>query len=78
EFQVVNRFYNGIGGKQLIPKAIAAKVLSKKKCRAGHYAVKEGLYDQACELLVQSFQERPNLKSVIYWTRAKAAKWITK
>lgn len=73
EFQVVNRFYNDNGGKQLIPKTVATKVLSRKKCRAGRYAVKEGLYDQACKLLVESFQEHPNLKSAIYLARAKIA-----
>jgi glycosyltransferase involved in cell wall biosynthesis len=71
EFQVVNRFYHNNGGKQLIPKEVAAKVLSRKKCRAGRYAVKEGLYDQACKLLGESFQEYPNLKSAIYLVRAK-------
>jgi len=71
EFQVVNRFYHDNGGKELIPKNVAAKVLSRKKCRAGRYAVKEGLYDQACKLLGESFQEYPNLKSVIYLARAK-------
>ena len=74
EFQVVNRFYHDNGGKQLIPKAVAAKVLSRKKCRAGRYAVKEGLYDQACELLGESFQQYPNLKSAIYLARAKIAR----
>lgn len=74
EFQVVNQFYNNNGGKQLIPKAIAAKVLSRKKCRAGRYAIREGLYDQACELFGQSFQQYPNLKSAIYLARARIAK----
>jgi len=74
EFQVLNRFYYEKGGKELIPEATAAKVFSRKKCRAGRYAVKEGLYDQACELLGQSFQEYPNLKSLIYWTRALIAR----
>ena len=75
EFQVINRFYNDNGGREIIPKAVASKVLSKKKCRAGRYAIKEGLYDQACELLNESFQERSNIKSLIYLTKAKAAKW---
>ena len=74
EFQVVNRFYHNNGGKQLIPKEVAAKVLSRKKCRAGRYAVKEGLYDQACKLLGESFQEYPNFKSAIYLASAKIAR----
>jgi hypothetical protein len=75
EFQVINRFYNDNGGREIIPKAVASKVLSKKMCRAGRYAIKEGLYDQACKLLNESFQERSNIKSLIYMTKAKAAKW---
>ena len=75
EFQVINRFYYDNGGREIIPKEIASKVLSKKKCRAGRYAIKEGLYGQACELLNESFQERSNIKSLIYLTKAKAAKW---
>jgi glycosyltransferase involved in cell wall biosynthesis len=74
EYKVVDRFYHKLGGKQVIPKATALKVLSRKKCRAGRYAVREHLYDQACELLGQSFQERPNIKSLIYLARAKIAK----
>ena len=74
EFQVVNRFYQDNGGKELIPKEVAAKVLSRKKCRAGRYAAKEGLYDQACKLLGESFQDYPNLKSAIYLARAKIAR----
>jgi len=70
EFQVVNRFYNEIGDKQLISKSTAEKVISRKKCRAGLYAAKEGLHDQACELLSQSFRLHPNFKSLIYWTKA--------
>jgi len=77
ELQVVDQFYNNNGGKQLIPKAIASKVLSRKKCRAGRYAAREGLYDQACKLLIQSFQEHPNLKSLIYLARAKTVKRMT-
>jgi glycosyltransferase involved in cell wall biosynthesis len=74
EYKVIDRFYHERGGKQVIPKATAAKIFSKKKCRAGRYAVREGLYDQACELFVQSFQVRPNIKSLIHLTRAKTAK----
>jgi glycosyltransferase involved in cell wall biosynthesis len=76
EFQVINRFYYDNGGKEIIPKEIASKILSKKKCRAGRYAIKEGLYDQACELLNESFHERLNIKSFIYLTKAKAARWV--
>jgi glycosyltransferase involved in cell wall biosynthesis len=74
EFQVVNRFYHESGGKQYIPEATAAKVFSRKTFRAGRYAVKEGLYDEACKLLSQSFQHRANIKSLMYWTRAVIGK----
>jgi hypothetical protein len=71
---VVNRFYNESGGKQLIPEATAAKVFSRKMNRAGRYAVKEGLYDEACKLFGRSFKYRPNIKSLMYWTRAVISK----
>jgi glycosyltransferase involved in cell wall biosynthesis len=74
EFQVVNRFYHESGGRQFIPEATAAKVFSRKMFRAGRHAVKEGLYDEACKLLSQSFQHRANLKSLMYWTRAAVGK----
>jgi glycosyltransferase involved in cell wall biosynthesis len=77
EYKVIDRFYHEMGGKQVIPKTTAAKIFSRKKCRAGRYAVREGLYDQACELFAQSFQERPNLKSLIHLTRAKTVKRLT-
>jgi glycosyltransferase involved in cell wall biosynthesis len=69
EFQVVNRFYEN-GGREYISDTTAAKVLSRKKCRAGRYALKEGKFDQACELLGESFRNRPNLKSIIYIVKA--------
>jgi hypothetical protein len=70
EFQVVNRFYYESGGQQFIPEEMAARVFSRKMCRAGQYAVKEGLYKEACDLLLRSFQHRANIKSLMYWTRA--------
>ena len=70
EFEVVNRFYYESGGRRYIPEAIAKKVFSRKMFRAGRYAVKEGLYEQACELFGRSCQYRPNVKSLVYWTRA--------
>lgn len=74
EFQVVNRFYYESGGRRLIPEATAKKVFSKKMFRAGRYAIKEGLYEQACELFGRSCQYHPNLKSLMYWTRAVVGK----
>jgi len=70
EFEVLKRFYNENGGKEVIPEKTANKVLSKEACRTGRFALKEGKYKQACQLLSQSFRLRPNLKSLIYWTIA--------
>ncbi len=77
EYQVVNRFYNEMGGRDYIPEKIAKKVLSKKKYRAGRYALKEGLYEKAYELLGQSFLKKPNLKSLMYLVKAKILKSMT-
>ncbi|MFC1635036.1 glycosyltransferase [Planctomycetota bacterium] len=74
EFQVINRFYYESGGRQLIPETTAARVFSRKMFRAGRYAVKEGLYDEACKLFGRSFKYHPNIKSLIYWTRAAVGK----
>ena len=70
EFQVLERFYYEKGGNKIIPQKTAMKVLSKEGCRTGRYAIREGLYDQASQLLGQSFRRHPNLKSLIHWTRA--------
>ena len=70
EFEVLKRFYNETGGKEVVPEKTANKVLSKEACRTGRFAIKEGKYKQACQLLDQSFRLRPNLKSLIYWITA--------
>jgi glycosyltransferase involved in cell wall biosynthesis len=74
EFQVLRRFYYEKGGDKFIPRRIAAKILSEKARRAGRYAIREGLYDRASELLAQSFRQYPNLESLIHLTRAVASK----
>jgi len=70
ELDVLEDFYYNGGGKELIPRYRAMKRLSKEGYRAGRCAIKEGLYEQACELLSQSFRLHPNFKSLIYWTKA--------
>ncbi len=70
EFQVLERFYYNKGGDKLVPEKIAMKVFSKEACRAGRCAIREGLHAQACQLLLQSFRQHPNLKSLLHWTRA--------
>ena len=74
EFQVLKRFYYEKGGKELVPERIASRVFSKQGRRAGRCAVREGLHDQACQLLSQSFRQHPNLKSLVSWTRALICK----
>ncbi len=70
EFQVLKRFYYEKGGKELVPEKIAKKAFGKQARRAGRCALREGLHDQACQLLSQSFRQYPNPKSLISWTRA--------
>ncbi len=74
EFQVLKRFYYEKGGKEVIPEKTAMKVFSKEGRRTGRCAARERLYDQACQLLRQSFRQRPNLKSLIFWIRAMIVK----
>lgn len=74
ELDVLTDFYYNMGGKDVIPERFAMKRLSKESYRAGRWAIKEGLLDQACELLGQSFRQYPNLKSIIHLARAKMAK----
>ena len=70
EFQVLKRFYYEKGGDEVVPKKIAMKVFSKEARRAGRCAIREGAYEQACQLLGQSFRQHPNLKSLMHWTKA--------
>jgi len=70
ELDMLSDFYYHGGGKEVVPKRIAMKRLSKESYRAGRYAIKERLYNKACKLLAQSFRQYPNLKSLMHWTRA--------
>lgn len=74
EFRVLERFYFEKGGNEFVPRKIAMKAFSKRAYRAGHYAIRERLYDNACQWLTQSFRQRPNLKSLVQLTRAVIAK----
>ena len=76
EFQVLKRFYYEKGGKRVIPEKTAMKVFSKEGSRTARCAIREGLYDQACQLLRQSFRQHPNLKSLISWIRAMIVKQL--
>ena len=77
EFKVLERFYYERDGNKVVPPKIALKVLSKGGFKTGRCAFKEGSYDQATQLLGQSFRRRPNLKSLFYWARAGIAKRVT-
>jgi len=70
EFEVLEDFYFNGGGKEVIPRHRAMRRLSKEGYRAGRAAIKEGMYEQACQLFSQSFRRHPNVKSLIRWTRA--------
>jgi hypothetical protein len=73
EFRVLERFYYEKGGNKAVPPKIAMKVLSKEGFKTGRCAIREGSYNEASQLLWQSFRRHPNLRSLIYWTKAGIA-----
>ncbi|UCE36777.1 MAG: glycosyltransferase [Thermoplasmata archaeon] len=73
EFDVLEKFYYNDGGKNVISQQRAMKRLAKEGYRAARCAIREGLYDQASQLLWQSFRRHPSLRSLLYWTRAGIA-----
>lgn len=70
ELDVLKDFYYSGGGKEVIPKRVAMKRFSKESYRAARHAIRERLYDHACELLVESLRQHPNPKSIIHLIRA--------
>lgn len=74
ELDVLEDFYFNGGGEKIIPQHRAMKRFSKEGYRTGRCAVREGMYDEACQLLSQSFRRYPNIKSLVHWTRAIIAK----
>jgi glycosyltransferase involved in cell wall biosynthesis len=70
EFDVLEDFYFNGGGKKLIPHSRAMKRLSQEGYRAGRCAIREGMYEQARQLLCSSFHRYHNIKSLIHWVRA--------
>jgi len=70
EFDVLENFYYNGGGEKSISPRRAMKRLSKEGYRAGRCAIRESLSESACQLLRQSFQRHPNLKSLLWWTIA--------
>jgi glycosyltransferase involved in cell wall biosynthesis len=70
ELKVLENFYFENDGKNIVPKKIAMKVLSKEKRRVGNCASREGLHDHACKLLRESFKQHPTLKTLFFWAKA--------
>jgi hypothetical protein len=70
ELEVLSDFYYNLGGKEVIPEKVAKKRLGKERYRAGKYAIKEELYDEACSLLKCSFKDYPNIKTLLQLIRA--------
>jgi glycosyltransferase involved in cell wall biosynthesis len=70
EFDVLEDFYFNGGGEKLIPRYRAMKRLSQEGYRAGRCAIREGMYEQARQLLSQSFRRHPNIKSLIHWIKS--------
>jgi glycosyltransferase involved in cell wall biosynthesis len=76
ELNVLEDFYYNGGGQQVIPRHRALKRLSQEGYRAGRCALREGLYEEASQFLALSFRRRPNVKALIHWLRATAAKHL--
>jgi glycosyltransferase involved in cell wall biosynthesis len=77
EFEVLERFYYKKGGDEVVPPEIALKALSRSGFKTGRCAMREGFYEQASELLGQSFRRHPSLKSLLYWTQAGIVRRLT-
>ncbi len=69
ELDVLEDFYFNGGGKEVIPKRRAMKRLSKEGYRVGRCALEEGLKEEACKYLRQSYRRYPNVKALICWIR---------
>ena len=67
ELNALEDFYYNGGAKEVVPRRRAMKRLSKEGYRAGRCAVKEGMRENACQLLSQSFRRYPNCKSLLWW-----------
>lgn len=74
ELDMLRDFYDKGGGKEIVPKRMAMKRFSKECYRAGRHAIREGLYNQAYEMFLESFRQYHNLKSLIHLARASIKK----
>lgn len=76
ELDVLEDFYYNGRGRELIPKHVAMKKLSKESYRAGRFAIREGRFELARQMLAQSFKRHPNLKSLVHLANAVISKQL--
>ncbi len=76
ELDVLEDFYFKGGGKEVIPRRRAMKRLSKEGYRVGRAALREGLPEQACKFLRQSFHCYPSPKTLLWLTVATGKSWL--
>jgi len=62
--------------KEIIAPRRAKKRLSQEGYRAARCAIREGFQETACQLLKQSYQRYPNLKTLLWWAIAKCGYYI--
>lgn len=59
--------------KEVITPSRALKRLGQEGYRAARCAIREGQQKTACQLLKQSYQRHPNLKTLLWWIIAKCS-----
>jgi len=76
ELNVLEHAYqNGFSDniKEVIAPRRAMKRLSQEGYRVARCAIREGQQKTACQLLKQSYQRHPNLKTLFWWAIAKCS-----
>lgn len=80
ELDVLERIYqNGFSRniKEIITPNRALKRLAQEGYRAARCAIREGQPEEACQLLRQSYQRHPNLKTLFWWMIATGKSHLT-
>ena len=67
ELKVLERFYYEREGRDVIPKKIAMRRLSKEQYRVGKYLLKEKNIGEAVRYFRASFKRHPNPKTLLMW-----------
>ncbi|MBN2466714.1 MAG: glycosyltransferase [Deltaproteobacteria bacterium] len=67
ELEVLQTFYYEKGGRNVIPRSVAMKRLSREEHRVGRCAFKEGNYQEAADYFFRAFRRRPTVKSLLFW-----------